>query len=408
MSAPVEVEGLDAVLEQWMERANVGVGEVEPVPERRTSAYGFALTYKDVTEDLIRMFTVVNGDTNPLWRDPEYAAKSPWGGIVAPPMYVYCVSGRATMPAPPDVDCDLFFAGAKVEMYRPFRPGDRLTAEDVRNPVENKSKPGRPHRTLLVNGERRFYNQEGDLVAVHRSRHVLTATLPGAEPQFANIDVERPLRPYSDEELKEVYDHYDAELAGELRRGAEPRFWEDVHPGDELGVVIKGPLDILDLAGYVGVAGSALANASKWEILRPAPHRQRRDPATRAYHYSMTWHLHDGLAQMGGMPRAMNFGALMNMNATHLVNNWLGDHGWVHEFETRITAPMLIGEILRLTGEVVRTYEEDGRGVAELALRGVERNGIELLRGRAIVQLPHRGNPDEVVRQVLSGAGALT
>ena len=67
---------------------------------------------------------------------------------------------------------------------------------------------------------------------------------------------------------------------------------------------------------------------------------------------------------------------------------------------------MFIGETLKITGEVVRTYEEGGRGLVDLALRGVEWNGLELMKVRAVVQLPHKGRPNEVVEDVLSASGA--
>ena len=195
----------------------------------------------------------------------------------------------------------------------------------------------------------------------------------------------------------EIYDHYDDELAGKLRRGAQPRFFEDVGEGDDLGLVLKGPLDALDVATFIGVAGVGIANADKWEMIRTELDRSPKDPDTGAYHYQMDWHIVDSSARSVGMPRAINFGAYIDMKATHLVNNWLGDHGWVREVETRLPAPMFSGEILRFTGKVVRTYEEDGAGLAELAITGVEREGVELIKAKVIVQLPHRSNPTEVV-----------
>lgn len=211
----------------------------------------------------------------------------------------------------------------------------------------------------------------------------------------------RQLHAYTDEELQDIYSHYDQELAGELRRGAEPRFWEDVAAGDDLGLVLKGPLDILDNASFLGVlGGGCIAFADKWEMIRTELARSPRDPITRAYHYQMDWHLADSSAQAAGMPRAIAFGVYMEMNLTHLVNNWLGDHGWIQEFETRIGAPMFMGDTLRITGQVTRMYEEDGIGLAELEIRAVEQPGIVLMTARAVVRLPHRGHPNEVAQHL--------
>lgn len=328
-------QALDDVLEEYLAEANAAVGEVKPVPARRITHHDYVLGFTQVTEDLIKMFSVANGDTNPMWRDPDYAAASPWGGLIAPPLFIYTASSVTPIPEPPAIEgFDLYAAGSRVEFHAPIRPGDRFSAEDVWNGVQNRSRPGRPHRTLIFNGERRFYNQQGDRLATLHCRAAGTVLLPGSPPVGKSLQG-RELFAYSDDELQEIYSHYDQELAGDLRRGAEPRFWEDVSAGDDLGLVLKGPLDILDNAAFLGVIGGGLGFADKWEMIRTELGRSPRDPITRAYHYQMDWHLADSSAQAAGMPRAIAFGVFMEMNLTHLVNNWIGDHGWVQEFETR-------------------------------------------------------------------------
>ncbi|MBI4304305.1 MAG: MaoC family dehydratase N-terminal domain-containing protein, partial [Chloroflexi bacterium] len=36
----------------------------------------------------IDRYLEATGDANPLWRDQEYARKSRWGGVIAPPTFV--------------------------------------------------------------------------------------------------------------------------------------------------------------------------------------------------------------------------------------------------------------------------------------------------------------------------------
>ena len=45
------------------------------------------------TEDNIRKYVNGIGDINPLYRDKEYAAKSRYGGIIAPPAFIFSISG---------------------------------------------------------------------------------------------------------------------------------------------------------------------------------------------------------------------------------------------------------------------------------------------------------------------------
>ncbi|MCJ7833134.1 MAG: MaoC family dehydratase N-terminal domain-containing protein, partial [Deltaproteobacteria bacterium] len=44
-----------------------------------------------VCSDTIRHFVDGVGDVNPLYRDPEYAAKTRYGRLVAPPSWLYSV-----------------------------------------------------------------------------------------------------------------------------------------------------------------------------------------------------------------------------------------------------------------------------------------------------------------------------
>ena len=60
----------------------------------------------EATRDGIRHYAHGIGDDNPLWCDPDYAAGTRWGGIVAPPstfivdgkQYLAVVAGRTKTP----------------------------------------------------------------------------------------------------------------------------------------------------------------------------------------------------------------------------------------------------------------------------------------------------------------------
>ena len=55
------------------------------------------------TRDAIRQFADGVGDENPLWRDPEYAAQTRWGRILAPPSFLYSVDATIVAPKLPGV-----------------------------------------------------------------------------------------------------------------------------------------------------------------------------------------------------------------------------------------------------------------------------------------------------------------
>ncbi len=71
------------------------------------------------------------------------------------------------------------------------------------------------------------------------------------------------VEPYTDDAIAAI----EAQYANETRRGAEPRWFEDVSEGDEIGPMVKGPLTVTDMIcwhvgmgmGLYGVATLRLA-----------------------------------------------------------------------------------------------------------------------------------------------------
>ena len=74
----------------------------------------------EATRDNIKNFAEAVGDNNPLWINEEYARKSRFGGVIAPPTFLYNVN-HGTTPAiwapgvSPSKDLALLYAGAELE-----------------------------------------------------------------------------------------------------------------------------------------------------------------------------------------------------------------------------------------------------------------------------------------------------
>lgn len=386
----------DEKIAGYVAEQNARIGETKPAPRERHTHRDYPLGLKYVTEDVICGYGNRMGDTNPLWRNPDYARQSPWGGLISAPLLI---GGVPSLPDPPDIPgWAPMFGGNLTKIHKPVRHGDVLDADDVWLGYEDMSRPDRPHKTFLMKAERRFRNQHGEPVTTLLCRALCVAPRPGQK--MASLTRGRPRsRPrYTEQQLDEIYSHYDDELAGKLRRGNSPRYWEDVREGDDVGLVIKGPLDVTDQAA----SGTGVAFAAKWELIRGEKLHSPRDPETNAYHFQMAWHFVDSVAQSQGMPYALSFGVFVEHWFAHAATNWTGDHGFVREVEVRIPAPMFVGDTMWITGKVARTYEENGRGLVELRLRGAELDDIELANARILVQLPHRGRPNEVVEDVMS------
>ena len=134
----------------------------------------------------IKRWAIVNEDYNALWFDEEYAKKSRWGGIIAPPLYLICVNDGLQWPEKfadevygpgmvPRKDkypnySHTFQAESEWEFYEPVRPGDTINAEAKLADIYWKQ--GNEYRMLFVEGDTTFTNQKGQLIGRNRSSAV--------------------------------------------------------------------------------------------------------------------------------------------------------------------------------------------------------------------------------------------
>jgi acyl dehydratase len=114
----------------------------------------------------IRRFVEALGDPNPLYVDPEYARRTRWGGVIAPPTFLCTISAPLNLP-------DLGFGrvnlngGTSYEWYRPVRPGDVITA--LASLVEVRGTQSSSGPLLIMVRATRYTDQDGRLVAEGRS-----------------------------------------------------------------------------------------------------------------------------------------------------------------------------------------------------------------------------------------------
>ncbi len=124
----------------------------------------------EVTAESIREYCEALEETNPLYLDPESAAKGAYGGIIAPPGLLQ----TAQLGPPPDPNLKFgnlgFHAGSRQEYFLPVRPGDVL--EGWVSIKEVYEKTGRSGRMVFVVRQARFENQHGETVALLQNSFV--------------------------------------------------------------------------------------------------------------------------------------------------------------------------------------------------------------------------------------------
>ena len=178
---------------ELFEKYKKRIGQVHIPPNDQEAMANEACIYfwglgKDATWTWIRRWATINEDFNALWFDEEYAKKSRWGGITAPPLYL--ISVHDGLAAPMEVFNELYPDGvgsgpskklpnlvgapqgeSEWEFFEPVRPGDQLKAEHkLASLTWHKAKPGKPFsRILYIAGETTITNQRGQLVGRNKS-----------------------------------------------------------------------------------------------------------------------------------------------------------------------------------------------------------------------------------------------
>lgn len=422
------------IVDEYIAGMNARIGETHPavvvkktVPGQVDDFFNTELWREYVTEDVIREHAMVTGDFNPLWRDKEYAENSVWHGMIGSPLFLYSMGGSPALPVAPNVKGWLGFAGGGiVEVFQPFRGGDKVIAEDVWLGYSDISKPGAKNRLFLLKAQRRMSTAERGLICTctytapcqaplnAEGQKAYEEALAKAAAEGAAADApkkpkkhrnQRGIHAYTEEELDVIYRHYEDEAAGRLRRGNDPRFFEDVKVGDNLGTVLKGPINAGDLGAFSTIfPGRACADQYMWGIAGAPKESLLRDPDTNQLTSSASFHIDNQIARLVGCERAINFGVAEEMYCAHVLSNWMSDYGWVRKFTGRTYAQNLIGDTTVLTGTVTKVYEENGRGLVDVEVVGTEMSSnVKLVGANATIQLPHKGNEEEVVKAVLAG-----
>ena len=143
--------------------------EVESIIGRETS-HVYDVTAKD-----IRRYAQAIGDPNPLYWDQDYASKTRYGGIIAPPLFCHALAFE-DVPAerlradglPQELDLPLpvtkaVGGGSVFDVGEPVRPGDVITVKKkITNIYKKTGKSGEMYFVVL---DTAYVNQHGDMVA---------------------------------------------------------------------------------------------------------------------------------------------------------------------------------------------------------------------------------------------------
>ncbi len=335
------------------------------------------------TKDSIRHWTLGIGDDNPLWTDPQYAAGTNWGGILAPGTFLYAfdkvVSGYVS--GLPGVHA--MFAGTDWNWKRQICLGDEITAEPVLKELKDL-KSDFSGRSIKQTYEVTFKDQAGEVVCVADSWCIRTQR--DVASQRGQREHVKP-REWTPEEIADI----DARYSAYRRRGADTLYWEDVKVGEKLPELLKGPSTITGFVAFTQGWGSLYVKAHgvAMDMFRahPAlgiPNAQGVPEPPERVHWD------SDLARAVGVPAAYDYGPERISWLGHLMTDWIGDDGFLKRLNVQVRRHNIIGDLTMCRGEVLRTYEEDGEHLVEVAVEAVNQNDEVTAVGTAVASLPSR------------------
>jgi acyl dehydratase len=128
----------------------------------------------EVEKGHIRKFAQAIGDDSPLYHDEEYAKKSRYGGIVAPPTFAttFGFESKESVMAGLDINyARLLHGEQEYEYFKPIKAGDVISFSTKITDITEKQ--GKSGAMDIVTTEMTGNNQDGEKVFVGRSTVVI-------------------------------------------------------------------------------------------------------------------------------------------------------------------------------------------------------------------------------------------
>ncbi len=366
---------LDQLIEEWGKR----VGNVITSEEQRAVAPVTTNNYltRTASADLIRIFVDGEGDLNPLYRDAEYAKKTKYKCITAPPNYLYTVSyaqhPEGRVPIIPGIAG--FYSGCDREWFRPVCEGDNYTYR-VTFPSEIKVMNSKFAGRKVQGYENCDYYRQGSEIVAGYSSYETWAEIEKIKEnnKYGHLN-QMPV--YTEKDIDEIYAAQDREEI----RGANPRYWEDVKVGDELTPVVRGPINEIERDAWMA-AGHAhkVSNRINHLIWAKEPETITSTVSGREPPQGFLA-AHPRPALAGQHPEAWRY---------ILVTNWMGDEGFLWKLSAQIRMFTMMGDTTWVKGKVINKYCDNGKYCVDIDIQNIIQNGVVTIRGTATAILPSR------------------
>jgi hypothetical protein len=372
-----------STVEQYVEELKKGMGKVH-INEWNAQIGGpkfprpMVCFNTQVTRDSIKHFVDAIGDLNPLFRDREYAKKTKYGCLIAPPVILYSIA-YAHYPEHPLQEFSPLYAGDDYEWFSPISEGDEIDWKTT-FPTDIKTKQTKTSgTTAFLYGKHEFSrHQDGVPLATCNFWLVVVKHLEGAQLIAGSGPDKFP--EHTEEYIKEVYAAQDRELV----RGAEPRYWEDVEVGEELTPVVRGPFTVGEYVSWIIAAGEYYYCSDRlYRFIHEQTGWGIYNPALKVYQ-NFKDSGYDFHGKVGG------WGSQRTSWVDMVLTNWMGDEGFLWKLRSEHRRYGGYGNVFWCKAKVTKKYADEGRYCVDIDCWVEDQTGDVILRGNATVLLPSR------------------
>lgn len=344
-------------LDEFEQAFKAGIGKEYEITER------FAT---EATRDNIKNFADAIGDANPLWINEDYAVKTRFKGITAPPTFIYNVNhGSGPALAPPGFpmpdNLALLYAGAEMEFFRPIFCGDKFIVKGQSTDIERKRSKSLG-AMLLCTGEVSYYNHRNELIATLRT--TISRFVP---PEKHVVHINRKPRPGL--ELKSP----DQLAFDRQRRGNIPRYWEDVNIGEEMTPVLeKGVLTMMEIIRFgLFVSGAPRRIERRHEDIEEGFSREQAQ-------------------KRSGLENASDYGPQRVCWLAQFCTDWMGDDGTLKKLTCQIRHPNIMGDSNFVKGRVTGKRTTGGEHLIDCEIWVENQSRLVTAPGSAVIALPSK------------------
>lgn len=348
--------------------------------------------------DAVRRYAISVGDDNPMYRDAEYAKGTRWGGVIAPPGFDSSMGldrsrqmdlafAKETSKALRGVH--LFHSGSELFFHRPLRDGTVLYKAGWVSKVETKKSSFGGTSAIVTNSHSLWDGEEnvtvtGDSWFVHAERR------PVVEGEKKPRSQKEEPALYTDAQIEEIEAAYDAEY----QRGADTLYIEDVKAGDELPLMVKGPITITDLINsHMGGGWYGYGNPP-YRLAHENRKKLRGFYARNEYNAWDTLqriHWDGALARQVGVAGPYDIGPMRRQMICHYCTNYAGDDAWIYRVRYELRRFNFMGDTTWIRGRIRETRVDPALGpLLELEIRGVNQRGDENITGEATILVASR------------------